>query len=79
MFVVVVACGGSTAATRMNLETRFSRSVTRTGTIYRPYADDARWARGLGLSTEAEWDEWVGLGEGRNALRGRDRPDATRC
>ena len=57
----------STAATRMQLERRFSRSVTRRRRVYLPYADAARWARGLGLSTEAEWDEWVGLGEGKNA------------
>ena len=57
----------STAATRMQLERRFSRSVTRRKRVYLPYADAARWARGLGLSTEAEWDEWVGLGEGKNA------------
>ena len=57
----------STAATRMQLERRFSRSVTRRRRVYLPYADAARWARGLGLSTEAEWNEWVGLGEGKNA------------
>ena len=57
----------STAATRMQLERRFSRSVTRRKRVYLPYADAARWARGLGLSTEAEWNEWVGLGEGKNA------------
>merc|ERR1712097_116032 len=57
----------STAATRMQLERRFSRSVTQRRRVYLPYADAARWARGLGLSTEAEWDEWVGLGEGKNA------------
>jgi len=57
----------STAATRMQLERRFSRSVTRRKRVYLPYADAARWARGLGLSTEAEWEAWVGLGEGKNA------------
>ena len=58
----------STAATRMQLERRFSRSVTRRRRVYLPYADAARWARGLGLSTEAEWDEWVGLGEGLSLI-----------
>ena len=57
----------STAATRMQLERRFSRSVTRRKRVYLPYADAARWARGLGLATEAEWEAWVGLGEGKNA------------
>ena len=53
----------STAATRMQLERRFSRSVTRRKRIYLPYADAARWARGLGLSSREDWEEWVGLGD----------------
>ena len=56
----------STAATRMQLEGRFSRSVTRRARRYLPYAQAARWARGLGLSTEQDWLDWVGLGEGKN-------------
>ena len=56
----------STAATRMQLEGRFSRSVTQRVRRYLPYAQAARWARGLGLSTEQDWLDWVGLGEGKN-------------
>ena len=57
----------STAATRMQLERRFSRSVTRRRRLPCPTPTPRAGLVGWAYRHEAEWEEWVGLGEGKNA------------
>eukprot|EP00629_Pelagomonadales_sp_RCC1024_P017386 CAMPEP_0119281640 /NCGR_PEP_ID=MMETSP1329-20130426/25139_1 /TAXON_ID=114041 /ORGANISM="Genus nov. species nov., Strain RCC1024" /LENGTH=328 /DNA_ID=CAMNT_0007282267 /DNA_START=99 /DNA_END=1082 /DNA_ORIENTATION=+ len=54
------------AEAREAFEARNKQSITRRKRTYLSYDRARAWASGLGFSSEADWKEWLALGEGKN-------------